>query len=163
MLKSAAIFMTGALTVAGLGAAAPDAAQAAHRAFRDTPLGRLVQGQIGRRMVLRSQLNVTAEQRDQIRAVFESHRGELADVAADLVDHKRQFRDEMTDPDATERDVRDAADRLGEVIGDAAMVGRALHREMQTIWTSEQRELIDEFQADKRGAVDTWLNEINVP
>jgi len=122
-----------------------------------------VQGQIGRRMVLRSQLNVTAEQREQIRAIYESHRTELASAAASIVEQKRALRDAVTNADATDGDIRKAADQFGDTIGDAALVGRAIHREMQSVWTSEQQQLLDQYQGDKRDAVDTWLNEINLP
>jgi Spy/CpxP family protein refolding chaperone len=155
MLKSATLFMAGALTVAGLGAAAPTVSNAAGHAFRDSPLGRLVQGQIGRRMVLRSQLNVTAEQREQIRAIYESHRTELAAAAASLVEQKRALRDE--------HDIRAAANKMGDAIADAAVIGRTIHRELQTVWTSEQQQLLDQYQGDKRQAVDTWLGEIAMP
>ena len=163
MLKSATLFMAGALTVAGLGAAAPTVSQAAGHAFRDSPLGRLVQGQVGRRMVLRSQLNVTAEQREQIRGIYESHRAELAAVAASLVEQKRALRDAVTNSDATDGDIRAAANKMGDAIGDAALIGRTIHRELQTVWTSEQQQLLDVYQGDKQQAIDTWLGEINLP
>jgi Spy/CpxP family protein refolding chaperone len=163
MLKSAALFMAGALTVAGVGAAAPAVSQAAGHAIRHSPMARLVQGQIGRRMVLKSQLNVTAEQRQQIVAIYESHRAELASTAASMVEQKRALRDAVTSDDATDGDIRRAADKLGDTIGDASVIGRAIHRELQAVWTAEQRQLLDEYQGDKRGAVDTWLSEIAQP
>jgi Spy/CpxP family protein refolding chaperone len=114
-------------------------------------------------MVLRSQLNVTAEQREQIRAIYESHRTELAAAAASLVEQKRALRDAVTDTDATEHDIRAAANKMGDAIADAAVIGRTIHRELQTVWTSEQQQLLDQYQGDKRQAVDTWLGEIAMP
>ena len=71
------------LSVAALAAlvAAPVVAEAApmgllRTRLADTPLGRFVSGQIGHLLVLRSKLNVTAEQREQIVAIVQSHRAE---------------------------------------------------------------------------------------
>lgn len=163
MLKSAALFAAGALSVAGIAAAAPQAVPGAgggQGQFRNTPLGRLVTGQIGRGLVLRSQLNVTDEQRVQIAAAMEAHRAELAKAVASVVEHKRALRDAATDDSATERDIRRKADELGSALGDAALVARKLHQEMKGVWTAEQQKLLDAFNADRRTAVDGWLSEI---
>jgi hypothetical protein len=66
------------LVVAGLGtigvASTPDAIPGAGRwPGANTPLGRMISGNLGRLMVLRSELNLSDEQRSQVRDVLVRH------------------------------------------------------------------------------------------
>lgn len=162
MLKPAVLFVVGALSVAGIAAASPQGVAGYQGQFRNTPIGRLFTGQAGRAMVLRSKLNVTDEQRSAIAIIIETHRGELTQTVANIVKHKRALRDVAKDITATEQDIRRVAGELANAMGDAALVGQKMHRDMQGVWTAEQKKLLDTFQLDKREAVDGWLSEIAV-
>jgi Spy/CpxP family protein refolding chaperone len=132
-------------------------------AFAETPLGRLVTGQIGRALVLRSQLGVTDEQRDQIKEILRSRGPELAEVMGNITERKRALREAVLAEKPDERTIRARADELGRTIGQAAALGARLNQQLDPIWTERQRDLLREFRADKDQAVDTWLQEIASP
>ena len=53
--------------------------------WTNSPVGKLISGRIGRAMVLRSELDVTDEQREKIHAILKSHRTEFAKAAQPIV------------------------------------------------------------------------------
>ena len=161
MLRS--VVMIG-LVVAGLGtvgiAAAPNARPAMGRwQAANTPLGRMITGNIGRLMVLRSELNLSDEQRSQIRDVVVSHRGEVASTVQDVRAKRLALRDAVLAENADEAEIRAAADELGEQIADAAVKASKLKAQIAPILTSEQRKLIMEFLADHDQSVDRFLEQ----
>lgn len=80
----------------------------------DRPLGRLIMGQIGRLLVLHSEMNVTPEQKAQIRAVIQSHKPEITDAVKALVAAKRNLREQVTVDKPDNKAIQAASDRQGE-------------------------------------------------
>lgn len=151
-----------AAIAAGSLMAAPDAGPASGgRKFplADTPLGRFVTGRLGRLLVLRSELNVTAEQRDQIRAVVVSHRPEIAATVKTLHQKRATLRDAVLAQEADEAKIRAAADELGKAVGDAAVKAAKLKREVAPILTAEQRERIGQFLAEHDASLNAFLDK----
>jgi Spy/CpxP family protein refolding chaperone len=146
----------GAGLIAGMVAAGPMAmsAEKSGRAWRaKTPLGKLVSGQIGRLMVLRSELDVTQEQRCKIRDILKQHKPEILDAAENVWKHRNALRDAVLAKKPDESKIRKAADKLGKAIGDAAVLGSELAAEVRPILTAEQIERLEEFRDDRQGAV----------
>jgi Spy/CpxP family protein refolding chaperone len=113
-------------------AKAAEQAPAAVEAMRDTPLGRLISGNIGRLITLRSEANVTPEQRQKVRAVLTSHKAEIGDVAKDLVAKRRALR-EAVRADARGRSRHPQGwRRPGPLDRNAAVVGSKVRGELKT-------------------------------
>jgi Spy/CpxP family protein refolding chaperone len=127
------------------------------------PLGMLVSGQFGRLLALRSELDVTAEQRTQIREIVKSHRQEIAAVLKPVAEKRQALRDATLIENANEAAIHAAADELGKVIGDAAVVGATIKTEVRNVLTPEQRAKITQFRHDSETAVDKFLAQLADP
>ena len=141
-------------------AAAAPGARPALRRLADTRLGRFITGQVGRMLVLRSRLNVTPEQREQIAGILKSHRQEIARALKPVVEKRRALREAVLAEKTDERKVRSAAEELGKAIGDAAIVAARIKSEARGVLTDEQVKVLAEFRADRDGAVDGFLKEL---
>ena len=82
-----------AAVVAVAGVAWAAAGPLASRRAADSPLGRLIQANIGRAVTLRAELNVTEEQRQQIAEVLRAHQSEIRAVVEKTVANKRAMRE----------------------------------------------------------------------
>ena len=125
----------------------------------DTPLGRLVTGSIGRLLVLRSELNLTAEQKQQVRDVLVSHRKEIAATVKSVHDKRTALRDAVLSGSADEAAIRAKANDLGAAIGDASVKAAKLRGQVAPILTAEQRQLIQRFLAEQDAAVNKLLDQ----
>lgn len=151
--------LAGALGVGVAGAKAADEAPAAMKELRNTPLGRLISGNIGRVMTLRSEANVTDEQRQKVRTVLTSHKAEIGDVAKDLVAKRRVLREAVRAETRDEAAIRKAGEDLGKSIGNAAVLGSKVRGELKPIFTDKQVDLFEKFVAERDGSVNRWLGE----
>ena len=166
MRKSSLIVLVVAAGLAGVGlvtltaeAAAPTVA-AVQRRLADTPLGRFIQGRIGRALILRSELNVTEAQRQQVRAILESYRSDIAAVVKPLVAKRRALREATMADQPDEKAIRAAADELGKAIGDAAVLGAKVKGEARKVLSDSQVERIKQFQKDNDESVDAFLDQV---
>lgn len=147
------------LALCGLGAAAA----APHSLGGDEalrPLRSFIQGQVGRLMTLRSELDVTAEQRDAIRKIVESHRSEIVDVAKPIVEKRRVLRDATLAKEPHESAIRTAANDLGKAIGDAAVLASKVKGEVAKVLTPEQMQKVESFRQTSDSAVDGFIQKI---
>ncbi len=127
------------------------------------PLARLVRGNIGRFMTLQSELNVTGEQRGQIRAIFQSHRSEIAPVVQKIVEKRRALRTAVLADNPNDQAIRTAASELGQAIADAAVLASKVAGEVRPILTQEQRDRIHRFRAERDDATDVFLQKLLEP
>ncbi|MCE9555445.1 MAG: periplasmic heavy metal sensor [Planctomycetes bacterium] len=140
-------------------ASAADPMNDSAKALRDTPLGRLITGDIGRLMTLRSDANVTDEQRQKVRAVLTSHKAEIGNVAKDLVAKRRALREATRSETRDEAAIRKAGEDLGRSIGNAAVLGSKVRGELKPVFTDKQIELFKKFVGDHDASVDRWLSD----
>lgn len=120
----------------------------------DTPLGRLIMGNVGRLLVLKAELNLTPEQKDKICNVLETHKKEIATEMRDVWQKRNALRDLIVSDKADEEQIRQAASELGQAIGDVAVMAHGLwNKEISPILTEEQKNLLDKFrrQTDAAG------------
>lgn len=122
-----------------------------------TPLGRLVSGNIGRLLVLRSEVNLTAAQREQVRQVLLSHKAEIAGTARTLHDKRVAVRTAVLSEKADEAQIRAAVDELSKVAADAAVKAAKLRGELAPILTPDQRQLVGKFLAERDATIDKFL------
>lgn len=126
--------------------------------FADSPMGRTISGCVGRLLVLRSEVNVSAEQKTEIRNLLVSHRSEIATTAKSVRDKRVALRNAVLSGDAEEAQIRVAADELGKAIGDAAVKASGLRNEIAPLLTEDQRLLIREFLAENDAAINKFLD-----
>jgi len=125
-----------------------------------TPLGRLILGNVGRLMVLRSELNATDQQRDQVRRVLESHQAQIARQAKNVWTKRIALRDAVMGDSSDEKAVRQAADELGDAIGDAAVLAARLRGELEPVFSDEQKERVDACRRECDKAVERFFAEV---
>jgi Spy/CpxP family protein refolding chaperone len=125
-----------------------------------SPVSGFVSGQLGRLLVLRSELNVTDEQKAQIRGLVSEHRDEIAQAAAGVIEARRALREAVVAETPNEETIRSLAGELGEAIGDAAVGTSKMVGQIKTILTPEQLELIRAFHENREGAVDAFLQRL---
>jgi Spy/CpxP family protein refolding chaperone len=142
--------MTGLASAAPLGDDVPEA----------RPLRMLISGQFGRWLALRSELDVTTEQREKIREILKRHKSELAAALHPVVEKRRALREATLAENANEATIRAAADELGKSIGDAAVVGSKVKADVRAVLTPAQREKVTQFRQQSESAVDKFLDEI---
>jgi Spy/CpxP family protein refolding chaperone len=150
-----------AVTSAGMALGAAGAASGiAGKRPMDTPLGRFIVGQIGRKMVLASELNLTDEQRTGIREIVLARRAEIAAVAKPVVERRRALREAVLADEPNPRKIRRAAEDLGDAVADAAVLAAKIKGEIAEVLSPEQVKSIREHLADKDAAVDGFLERV---
>ena len=152
--------LAGGLATAGMAAAphaGPGVGWLKGRAA-DTPVGQLVAGSIGRWMVIRSELNLTEEQRGRIRGVLVAHRAQIAETVKSVHVKRTALRDAVLQGQSEDQ-IRAAAAQLGDVIADASVKAAKLRNEVAPILTEDQRKLIGKSVADQDQAVGKFLEQ----
>ena len=124
----------------------------------NTPLGRLVTASLGRLLVLRSELELTPEQRSQIRDVLISHRAQIAQTVKSVRDKRVVLRDAVLQGQSDEQ-IRAAAAELGTQIAEASVKAVKLRNQLAPILTEQQRTRIGQFIADQDQAVGRFLEQ----
>jgi Spy/CpxP family protein refolding chaperone len=127
----------------------------------DTPLGKLIAGNLGRMLVLRSELNLTQAQKTQIRDVLLSHRSEIVSTMQAVRAKQVALRDAVLEG-KSEEEVRAAAGELSDVIADTAVKATKLRNQIAPILTEQQRELIAKTIQEKDQAVDSFFDQVSV-
>jgi Spy/CpxP family protein refolding chaperone len=126
----------------------------------NTPLGRLVSGTVGRFLVLRSEVNLTEQQRHQIRDVMVSHRAEIAATVKSVREQRLALRKAVLAEKTDEAAIRTAAEGLGKAIGDASVKAAKLRGELAPVLSAEQKELIHKFLAENEAVVSKFLDKV---
>jgi Spy/CpxP family protein refolding chaperone len=143
------------ISVAGLGAVAGPHMGEGPEAFHN-----FIHGEIGRLMTLHSELDLSADQREQLHAIVKNHKSEIVAVAKPIVEEKRALRDATVAKEPNEAAIRSAADKLGKSIGDAAVLASKLKGEAAKVLTSDQVKKIENFRTESDNAVDSFLAKI---
>jgi Spy/CpxP family protein refolding chaperone len=153
--------LAGGLATAGFASApgaAPGMAWLKGHDAADTPLGRLVTGSAGRLLVLRSELNLTTEQRSQIREVLVTHRAQIAQTVKSVYEKRNVLRDAVLQGQSEDQ-IRAAAGELGTAIGEASVKAAKLRNQVAPILTEHQQKRIGQFIADQDQAVGKFLDQ----
>ncbi|MFG0247403.1 MAG: Spy/CpxP family protein refolding chaperone [Phycisphaeraceae bacterium JB051] len=165
MSKRTLWIMAIALSIAGIGATAwaQTGVINSGQSWRNLPIGRLIQGQIGRLMTLRAQLNLSDEQRSEIRSIVQTQQPQISKLLNQLVEQRRSLRDQAMMPTPDEQAIQKTAEQMSKTITEAAILGGNLRQQIMDVLTAEQRALLTEAQVDRQDAVDKWLSELAKP
>lgn len=161
MLKSMVVASVLSLTAVGAGweeaAAQPPGMAELRGRLANTPLGKHVSGTIGRLLVLRSELDVTPQQRTRIRATLLEYRPDIVEVAQGVVQKRRALDETVRAEEVDEKAIRAAAAEFGAVLGDAAIVRAKIVGELRGVMNDEQIEAIKAFREEQQESVDRLL------
>jgi len=136
-------------------AAAPDSFPTTRHS--DRPLANFIRGQIGRFMVLRSQLDLSADQKQQIATILQAHKAEILKVVQPISQKRQALREAVIAATPDEAAIRAAADDLGHAIGDGAVLASKLKQQISPILTDQQRQELSDFRAQSDHAVDDFF------
>jgi len=148
----------GVLALGGTVAASAGLGEAPGKLWQ-TPLGKLVTGNLGRWMTLRSEINLTAQQRSKIRDVALAHRAELAPLVQEAYAKRVDLRKAVLAEQADEAAIRKAAEELGKSLGNVAVAGAKLAGEVRPVLTAEQLKLLRECLTQNDGSVERFLTQ----
>lgn len=128
--------------------------------WADKPIGQLIRGQIGRLLVLQSELNLTGEQKSQIGGILRGQKQEIAVAAKGVWDKRVALRNAVLAENPDEAAIRKAADELGKAIGDAAVLGSKVAGEVRPVLTEEQRKQIGQTRQESEEAVERFFQKV---
>jgi Spy/CpxP family protein refolding chaperone len=131
----------------------------------DGPFGgkikHLVSGHIGRLLVLRSQLDITREQKQKIGWILKGRVKDIAPIARTLVEKRAALRQQVMKESPDEKAIRSAVKGLADSIGDAAVLASKIVSEVRPVLTPNQVKLVEKFRADSNKAVLDWINKLD--
>jgi Spy/CpxP family protein refolding chaperone len=164
MNKKAICIVLVSVLMMGLAAVPSRAADRAKEDGRPTlegrPLGKLIMGHIGRLLVLKSELNVTDDQRKKIAAEIKSHKDEIRPVVKLIFEKRQALRDSVINNHGDEKTILQASEDLGKAIGKAALLASKVVAKVRPIFTPEQQERIKNFRMRMDKATSEWINQI---
>ncbi len=126
----------------------------------NSPLGRLIVGNIGRLLVLRSELNMTDDQRKSIAAEIKGHKNEIKPVAKEVFEKRQALREAVINKPGDEKAIMAAANDLGKAIGNAAVLTSKVVSKVKPVFSPEQQERIKNFRMSSDATVAEWINQI---
>jgi len=121
------------------------------------PLANLFRGNVARfRQMLRG-LDLSPEQRGEIKTILKSHREEIRTVVREVREQHQKVREAAQAEPLDEAAVRQAAEGMAKGIGDAAALHARIRREVMAKLTPEQIKKVEGFQKGVRESVDKAL------
>jgi Spy/CpxP family protein refolding chaperone len=128
-------------------------------AAQEGPIAGLIRGGLQRLLSLRTELNLTDDQKTRIREIVKAHKEEIVPVAKDVLARRQALREAVLADSPGEEAIRSAADELGKAIGDAAVLASKIAAEVEPVLTDAQKETIARFHDDRVAAVESFLDE----
>jgi periplasmic protein CpxP/Spy len=102
------------------------------------------------------QLGVTADQRQQLRAILEKHQADLKPLRDRALAARRGLADAIEAPAVNEQAIRDASAKLAAVQADLAVLRAKVRAEAFEVLTPEQREKALELEKQARERLRNW-------
>ncbi len=124
------------------------------------PGKRLLMGHVGRLLVLKSQLNVTEDQKKKIGEILKGHTDEIVPVAKTLLDNRKHLREAVLKEPADEKAIRAAAEDLTKSVADASILAAKLIAEARPVLTTRQWEVLHEAGDGFHKATIDWLDQL---
>ena len=126
----------------------------------DSPIAKFVQGRIGRMLVLRSELDISPKQRQQLIAKLKPHREDVLKAVKSVHAARTELASAVTADSTDESAIRTAAEKLGTEIGNAAVVMSGVVADAREVLTDEQVKQIRDARADSVDAFDKLFSKL---
>ena len=91
-------------------------------------------------MRLAFELDLSQDQRDQIRDRLKSHMGPLVDAKWNLAEARHELGQTIHGQNVDEKAIRDSASKLGDAIGELAVLKSKTYQSIRTVLTPDQAE-----------------------
>jgi len=109
---------------------------------------------------LAKKLDLTDEQKAEIREILESHADKIKEAREAVAEKRQALRDLVRTDNVRDRAIQRAADDLGEAIGDAAVLRAEIRGEIRDVLTEEQRKQADELRAEVKERVEGFRERV---
>ncbi len=119
----------------------------------------LVRGAIGRMMVLRSELDLSEGQREQIVGIYESRKEVLRNSVTSVLKSRRALSEAITSG-KSEQELKKVSDELGDAVARAALEFAKTRQQARRVLTTEQKKEIDETRAAIWNSVDKFREKV---
>ncbi len=119
----------------------------------------MIRGIIGRMMVLRSELDISDEQRGQIVDVFKSHKADLRNSVSSVLKSRRALAVAISNGQS-EQELKKIADDLGDAVAKAALEFAKTRQDARKILTDEQKKEIDKTRTAIWNSVDEFREKV---
>jgi len=124
-------------------------------------LKRLIVGHVGRLLVLKSQLDVTEEQKMKAGAIVKRHLNEIVPAVKSVLEKRQALRQAVMKEKPNEKEIRAAAESLGKTMADASVLASKIVFEARPVFTDQQEKLVKDFKVNMNNATMDWLNQLN--
>ena len=112
--------------------------------------GQGAMGMAGSVMRLQKELNVTDEQREQIRAIMEANRETGRAVMEKMRDAHQALRELAESDEVNEAAIRAKAAEVGAALGDSALMQAKVRKNIRAVLTADQIKKLDEMRDKMR-------------
>jgi Spy/CpxP family protein refolding chaperone len=128
----------------------------------DSPMHRLIAGNIGRFLVFRSEFELRDEQKKKIFDILKARKNEILPLADTMLEKRKELRETILKKPTDEQAVRAAATSLSSSIVDASILAAKLVAEAKSVLTDDQWRCILDYRRDQDKAVHTWLEQFRM-
>ena len=108
--------------------------------------------------VMAKALGLSGEQKEQIKAIFLKHRGEIAPLREKMVSERREMRGLILSDKPDETTIREQARKIAATGADLAIVRARISREVRTVLTPEQVGKFRALQQKRDRRIDRMMN-----
>ncbi len=106
------------------------------------------------------ELNLTEEQRGQLKSVMDSHKDEFKAIGKRMMAAREALGDLVTSDAADETAIRDQAAAIAVVEGDAALLRAKVHTEVFALLTPDQREKAKAMRGQAKGRLKQIVSRV---
>jgi len=117
-----------------------------HRGGPGSPFGEFFHGVVERVLFMENELDLSDDQFDQMKGIMREHRSNLEPRIKQVAEHGRSLRQSVMNEDGNPSTIRNAADGLGQAIGDAAVIVHETFNRARTILTEGQLAKLQEIK-----------------
>ena len=127
---------------------------------RNGPLANFIRAQVGRLITLRSELDLTDAQKEQLKAIVKSHKAEIMAAIKPVIEKRRALNDAILAETTDEKAIRAAADDLGHAIGDLSVLAARIKQEAAVVLTADQKQKLSDFRQQVEKSIDQMMDKI---
>lgn len=158
-MKRILTFLVIAASVTGIGFAAASSSDTLLPEKHGSAIREIVRTAVRHVLNFRKETPLTAEQRASVSKILESHRDEIRAQMNQGREARRTIT-EAAKKDANSTATRAAAEKLGDVTRDRAMLIAKIGAEVRPLLTAEQQKHIETARGELESLVDAALNQI---
>ncbi|MBI2264105.1 MAG: periplasmic heavy metal sensor [Armatimonadetes bacterium] len=126
--------------------------------LKDRPIKKLIAARLGVLFKLVSDLDLSDEQVRQIKEKVGAHEEEIRNAVKPLVEKRRALRELVLSGNPDEKAIRAASAGLTDAISDTAVMASRIVKEVRTVLTPKQSELIEKARTESDRLVDQFFH-----